>query len=194
MRTRAQVVKQAAPSVLTTLSASLLSFGGCAAPSPPNAEAPPATGAESSLGASAAPESSAAAAAPPAQSAPPESPWRASFEEEMACRRAHCYTSGAAECLRTCYRYNHPRNPEGHERCNDNCRHNYQLDACDELCRVDKRAFAKVSAVSRAGQPPSVPACSRSANACNAGCETEPKNACLLGCIRELQRCEASTN
>lgn len=54
-------------------------------------------------------------------------------EAILACKRKECWPRGKG-CFDACYEYNHPFNPQGHERCNENCRRSYGLDACEAKC------------------------------------------------------------
>lgn len=120
-------------------------------------------------------------ASPSAPSAAPD-PHAPSFDEEMKCRREHCYIGGAATCSRTCYKYNHPRSPEAHMSCNDSCRRNYGILECEQVCALDRRAFDP--AASARGS------CAAQLIACRK-CPSGRKSACELDCVTALRACEA---
>jgi len=69
-------------------------------------------------------------AAPPA-ARPPEDP--RVLDAALRCRRQRCANLGKA-CFDNCYRHGHPRDPEGHTRCNESCRSGYGVDACEAAC------------------------------------------------------------
>jgi len=119
------------------------------------------------------------AADPTAPVADPRAP---SFDEEMKCRRDHCYTGGAAECLATCRKWNHPRRPKEHAACDDNCRHYYGLSECDRACALDRRAFDP--AAGAGGE------CGAKMAACRK-CPSGRANVCELDCLTTLRNCEA---
>ncbi len=114
---------------------------------------------------------------------PPPAAYAPSFDHEMQCRRRHCYAHGAGRCLDTCYKYNHPRDPQAHEACNATCRRNYDVEACEQACARDRRAYAPI--------PASVPArCRAALRACRASCDATAPNNCELRCLFALEACE----
>ena len=131
--------------VLVALAAGLwVSCGPPAAgrsPAPATTAPAPATTAPAPATTAPAPATTAPAPATTAPAPASTAPARVPLEQELACRRAHCYIGAAAHCLDECVRRNHPRDPSGQERCTRACRASYRLDQCDARCASDPAAM-----------------------------------------------------
>jgi hypothetical protein len=155
----------------------LLTVPACAPPPPATpAPAPDAQPAPPSPSEAATPELAAESDAGSNPNAP-------SFDEEMKCRRDHCYIGGAKRCFDVCYRYNHPRHPQEHATCDDGCRRSYGVVQCEQACAFDRRAFA-----SKVRSP--VGACDQGVAICRGEC-ADRENECELRCLTVLRQCEA---
>ncbi len=155
-----------------------------AAPEPPqNAAGPVAPEPGEELAPDAAPPDVAPPVAAPEAGPAPDAN-APSFDQEMKCRREHCYVGGARHCFDTCYKYNHPRDPQAHTACDDTCRHNYGIVECEQACALDRRAFGQ--RVSSDGAE-----CANELTHCRRDCTPGRVNVCELYCLSSLRRCEA---
>ena len=122
-----------------------------------------------------------APAAAPASEAEANLP---TFDEDLACRRRHCYGPATKPCFDNCYRHGHPTDPQGHERCDQSCRDRFDIPACEQACARDRRAFTPL--------PGKAPApCGGQLRECRKGRVSESPATCELQCLERLQRCEA---
>jgi hypothetical protein len=72
-----------------------------------------------------------ASSAPPSASAAAER--LRAMDAALRCRQERCANLGKA-CFDNCYRHGHPRDPEGHTRCNESCRASSGLGTCEDAC------------------------------------------------------------
>ncbi len=120
-----------------------------------------------------------------APNAVPVHPKAPHIDEEIHCRKRHCYPEAANACFDRCYKYNHPRDPATHERCNESCRRSWSVDSCELACSLDGRAFEPLRVTGQS-------ACEAAFGDCRTSCDSNQPR-CELHCIQELHSCETQT-